>query len=778
MSVLGFDIGNLNCYIGVARQGGIEVITNDYSLHATPACVAFGPKDRSMGVAARQAVNTNLKNTIIYFKQLVGRKFSDPIAQKFIPFVPCKVVQLPNDDIGLQVTYMGEQQVFTPEQVFAALLTKLRTIVESQLPDIKKVSDCVVSVPAYFTDVQRRAVQAAIQYSGLNALRVLNETTAIALAYGIYKQDLPEETAKPRHVVFLDIGHASTQASLVAFNKGKLTMLNTTYDLEAGGIWFDALIREHFRQEFQAKYKIDAATNPRAWLRLLDECEKTKKQMSANQTPIPINIECFMDDKDVSGKMQRAEFEELAAPVFARIKQTLVNLFSGVEVKPEDVDEIEIVGGSSRIPMIRKIVHDVFQKEPKTTMNQDEAVARGAAMQCAILSPTFRVREFSVKDSQPYRIRISWSGGAAEGGESDAFAERDEFPFSKMVTLFRHDTFKIDAHYAFPNTVPHTQVQLGSWQVSNVKPTAEGEARKVKVKVRVNPNGIFSVCSATMYETQIVEEAPAEPMEVDNQANPEGAEAEPAKPKTKTISIELPITETVPVHYDVQKYAGIELQMQKIDAKERQKADAKNALEEYVYEMREKVSEQYQDFITPASAESFRSTLTATEDWLYEDGEDAELGVYEQRLSELKGVGTPVVERFREFEARNPAFDKFDQSINRVRKAYEDYVAGGETYAHLDSKDMEKVINAIEDKKKWLDDARHKQECRSKTEPPVVYVEEINQQRNAFENIVTPILNKKKPAPPPQPKKEEAGAQKAPESGDQAHSQPADMDVD
>ncbi|CAI5445054.1 unnamed protein product [Caenorhabditis angaria] len=416
MSVLGFDIGNLNCYIGVARQGGIEVITNDYSLHATPACVSFGSRDRSMGVAARQAVNTNLKNTIINFKHLIGRKFSDPIAQKFIPFVPCKVVQLANDEIGLQVNYLDNQTTFTPEQVFAALLTKLRTTVESQLSDVKKVSDCVVGVPAYFTDVQRRAVQAAIQYSGLNALRIVNETTAIALAYGIYKQDLPEEGTKAKHVVFLDIGHASTQASLVAFNKGKLTMLKTSYDLESGGLWFDALIREHFKNEFKTKYGIDASTSPRPWLRLLDECEKVKKQMSANQTPIPINIECFMEDKDVSGKMQRQEFEDLAAPIFARIRQTLVSLFEGIDVKPEDVDEIEIVGGSSRIPMIRKIVNDLFAKDPKTTMNQDEAVARGAAMQCAILSPTFRVREFSIKDSQPYRIKITWSGGAAEGG--------------------------------------------------------------------------------------------------------------------------------------------------------------------------------------------------------------------------------------------------------------------------------------------------------------------------------------------------------------------------
>ncbi|CAD6190329.1 unnamed protein product [Caenorhabditis auriculariae] len=780
MSVLGFDIGNLNCYISVARQGGIEVITNDYSLHATPACVAFTSKDRSMGDAARQAVNTNFKNTIIYFKQLLGRKYSDPVTQKFIPFIPCEVVALPNDDIGLKVSYLENTEVFSPEQVFSALLTKLRKIVEAQLPDVKKVSDCVVAVPSYFTDVQRRAVQASIQFANLNALRIINETTAVALTYGIYKQDLPEENAKAKHVVFLDIGHSSTQASLVAFNKGKLTMLRTAHTMDAGGLWFDNMIREHFRLEFRNKYGIDAKSSPRAWLRLLDESEKVKKQMSANQTPIPLNIECFMDDKDVSAKMQRAEFEDIATPLFAVIRRVLEELFIEGPIKPEEVDEVEIVGGSSRIPMIRKIIHDLFAKEAKTTMNQDEAVARGAAMQCAILSPTYRVREFSIKDSQPFRIGITWNGGAAEGGESVAFTESDEFPFSKMVTLFRSDAFQIDARYISPNTVPHTQSHLGTWHVSGVKPTAEGEARKVKVKVRVNPNGVFSVCSATMYETQVV---PEEPMEVDAAAPPaaEGAEpaadpaAEPAKPKTKTISIDLPIREVVPVNYDVQKYAGIELQMQQVDEKQKRKADARNSVEAYVYEMRDKISDQFADFVSPQAAEEFRQELTVTEDWLYDEGEDVEQQVYEKRLEALKRHGDPIVERYREAQHRQPAFDDFDQVIARGRKAYEDYVAGGELYAHLDSKDMEKVINAIEDKKKWLDDARHRQERLAKTEAPVIFVEEINQQRSAFENIINPILNKKKPAPPKQEAPKKEAPQQQQQAGDASQSE---MDVD
>uniref|UniRef100_A0A914XFT4 Heat shock 70 kDa protein 4 n=1 Tax=Plectus sambesii TaxID=2011161 RepID=A0A914XFT4_9BILA len=305
MSVVGFDLGNLNCYIAVARQGGIEVITNDYSLHATPSCVSFGPKTRVMGDAAKQQANTNLNNTVINFKHLIGRRFTDQRTQQIRQWIPCEMIQLPDDHIGLKVNYLGEQRVFTPEQIVAALLVKLKQITENNLREVSKVTDCVVSVPYYFTDAQRRALLAATQMADLNCLRILNESTAVALAYGIYKQDLPAEGEKARNVLFLDVGHAASQAYIVAYNKGKLSMLGAAYDLDAAGRGFDGVLRDHFRHDFKERYNIDAATKPRAWQRLLEECEKLKKQMSANSTPIPINIECFMDDKDVSGKLQR-----------------------------------------------------------------------------------------------------------------------------------------------------------------------------------------------------------------------------------------------------------------------------------------------------------------------------------------------------------------------------------------------------------------------------------------------------------------------------------------
>ncbi|VDM41333.1 unnamed protein product [Toxocara canis] len=726
MSVVGFDLGNLNCYIAVARQGGIEVLTNDYSLHATPSCVSFGPKNRTMGVAARQQVNTNIKNTIINFKQLVGRKFSDPISQKFIPYIPCEVVQLPDDNIGLKVDYLGEKRTFTPEQIVAILLVKLRDITETGLHELKRVTDCVVSVPFYFTDTQRRCLLAAVEISGLNCLRIVNETTAVALAYGIYKQDLPAENEPPRHVAFVDIGHSASQAVIVAYNKGKLAIIGATFDLEVGGLAFDSVLRDHFRKVFMETYKMDAASNPRAWLRLLDECEKLKKQMSANSTAIPINIECFMNDKDVTAKMQRADFEALAQPLFNRIRVLLNNLLHECGMQANQVDEVEIVGGSSRIPAVKKVIAEVFGKDPRTTMNQDEAVARGAAMQSAILSPSFRVREFAVKDSQPYRIKLAWgSMGQSEGGENDVFVERDEFPFSKMLTLYRQEPFQLTACYAFPNLIPHLSREIGQWMVKEVRPGADMGARKVKVKK--TPESMEVDSSARGDQKNENKEGDAKEKEGKDDQVVNGPTEN--KPKTKTIAIDLPIEEHTPSIANVPALVQLELSMQATDRHEKEKVDAKNAVEEYVYYMRDKLADSFAEFITPKDADSFQSMLSATEDWLYDEGEDTEKNVYEAKLAELRKIGDPIQERHREHENRRGAFDDFDRAIIRARKAYEEYSKGSEKYAHIESKDMEKVISAVEEKKRWLDEQRGRQERHPKTDAPVIFVYQITQEQ-------------------------------------------------
>ncbi|VDK85292.1 unnamed protein product [Litomosoides sigmodontis] len=806
MSVVGFDFGNINSFIAVARQGGIETIANDYSLRATPSCIAFTTRGRSMGVAARQQLNTNIKNTIINFKHLLGRKFSDEITQKYRKFIPCEMVQLPNDDIGLKVQYFDEERVFTPEQVVATFLVKLKDITENSSHGMRNVTDCVVSVPFYFADTQRRALLTAARVAGLNCLQILNETTAVALAYGIYKQDLPAESEPPRIVAFIDIGHSAAQAALVAYNKGKLTVLGATFDLEVGGLAFDDILRDYFSKLFYDTYKMDVASNKRAWFRLLDECEKIKKQMSTNSTAIPLNIECFMNDMDVSGKMKRSQFEELAEPLLDRIRVLLTNLLEQCGKKAEEVESVELVGGTSRIPAIKKITSEVFGKEPKTTMNQDEAVARGAAMKCAILSPAFKVRDFSVKDSQPYRVKVSWAAiGQSEGGENDVFVEHDEFPYSKMLTLYRQEPFQVDASYSYPNQVPHPMRNIGSWIIKNLTPGQNNEPRKVKVKVRINPNGIFSVCSANTFDTVAaspldsqIQKAP-EAMETDdtkgNKENKENADATtsdvvpPAEEdqksqnnvgqKTKTIAVDLPVEEHVPyTNANEAELIQFEKEMQRKDKVEKEKVDAKNAVEEYVYYIRDKLSDVFAEFISSDDAKKLRELLTETENWLYDEGEDVEKKIYDAKMSELKKLGDPVQERYREYENRKNAFDEFDRAIIKARKAYDEYTKGSERYAHLGSSDMEKVISAIEEKKKWVDDQRSRQEMRKKTEPPIVFVCQIQDEQQKFENIITPILNKPKPPPPKaEPTKEQEKTTEGQEGQDPASDQTPKQDA-
>ena len=266
-----------------------------------------------------------------------------------------------------------------------------------------------------------------------------------------------------------------------------------------------------------ARYKLNVPGNKKAVLKLMTEAEKLKKLMASNQNKIPLNIECFMDDKDVKGGMDRACFEELIAGDLAQIEATLNECLETSKLKLEDIYSVEIVGGSSRIPSIKALIEKVFQKAPSTTLNADEAVSRGCALMCAILSPTFKVREFSVTDIQPYPIKLVWDNqGAVDEkgpGEMEVFPAFHAVPFSKMLTFFKSDTFKVAGEYSGP--VPFPDSHIGNFEVGEVRPTAEGGNQKVKVKVRINPNGIFGVASASLVEKHEVEEEVPVEMEVD-----------------------------------------------------------------------------------------------------------------------------------------------------------------------------------------------------------------------------------------------------------------------
>ncbi|CAO2642960.1 Heat shock 70 kDa protein 4, partial [Lemmus lemmus] len=769
MSVVGIDLGFQSCYVAVARAGGIETIANEYSDRCTPACVSFGPKNRSVGAAAKSQVISNAKNTVQGFKRFHGRAFSDPFVEAEKSNLAYDVVQLPTGLTGIKVTYMEEERNFTTEQVTAMLLSKLKETAESVLK--KPVVDCVVSVPCFYTDAERRSVMDATQIAGLNCLRLMNETTAVALAYGIYKQDLPALEEKPRNVVFVDMGHSAYQVSVCAFNRGKLKVLATAFDTTLGGRKFDEVLVNHFCEEFGKKYKLDIKSKVRALLRLSQECEKLKKLMSANASDLPLSIECFMNDIDVSGTMNRAKFLEMCDDLLARVEPPLRSVLEQSKLRKEDIYAVEIVGGATRIPAVKEKISKFFGKELSTTLNADEAVTRGCALQCAILSPAFKVREFSITDVVAYPISLRWNSPAEEGSsDCEVFPKNHAAPFSKVLTFYRKEPFTLEAYYSSPQDLPYPDPAIAQFSVQKVTPQSDGSSSKVKVKVRVNVHGIFSVSSASLVEVHKSEEN-EEPMETDQNAKEEevtwSSQAgskdkkmdqppQAKKAKVKTSTVDLPIESQLLWQLDrdmLGLYTENEGKMIMQDKLEKERNDAKNAVEEYVYEMRDKLSGEYEKFVSEDDRNSFTLKLEDTENWLYEDGEDQPKQVYVDKLAELKNLGQPIKTRFQESEERPKLFEELGKQIQQYMKVISSFKNKEDQYEHLDAADMTKVEKSTNEAMEWMNSKLNLQNKQSLTVDPVVKTKEIEAKIKELTSICNPIISK--PKPKVEPPKEE-----------------------
>ncbi|GMP34824.1 hypothetical protein CsSME_00007534 [Camellia sinensis var. sinensis] len=451
MSVVGFDFGNESCVVAVARQRGIDVVLNDESKRETPAIVCFGERQRFLGTAGAASSMMNPKNTISQIKRLIGRQFSDPELQQDLEAMPFAVTEGPDGYPLIHAQYLGDTRSFTPTQLLAMVFSNMKTIAEKNLN--AAVVDCCIGIPVYFTDLQRRAVLDAATIAGLHPLRLLHETTATALAFGIYKTDLPENDQL--NVAFVDVGHASLQVCIAGFKKGQLKILAHSFDRSLGGRDFDEVLFQYFAAKFKEEYKIDVYQNARACLRLRAACEKLKKVLSANPEA-PLNIECLMDEKDVRGFIKREEFEKISIPILERVRKPLEKALSDAGLTVENIHAVEVVGSGSRVPAIIKILTEFFGKEPRRTMNASECVAKGCALECAILSPTFKVREFQVNESFPFPIDLSWKGAApdTQNGVADnqqsplVFPKGNPIPSIKALTLYRSETFTIDVQYA------------------------------------------------------------------------------------------------------------------------------------------------------------------------------------------------------------------------------------------------------------------------------------------------------------------------------------------
>ena len=468
--------------------------------------VGFGPKSRYLGEPAKTQEISNLKNTVGSLKRLAGRALNDPDVQIEKDYVSAPLIDI-NGQVGAEVTYLGKKEQFTATQLVSMFLSKVKATASAELK--LPVSDVVISVPPWFTDVQRRSLIDASEISGLKLLRLINDTTATALGYGITKLDLPTAEEKPRRVCFVDIGHSNYTCSIVEFKKGELAVKSTAYDRHFGGRNFDKALVDHFAKEFKEKYKIDIYTNPKAVVRVTTAAEKMKKILSAN-AQAPISIESLMNDVDVQGMMKREELEVLLQPLLDRATIPLEQALAEAKLKVEDIDAVEMVGGCTRVPSLKERISTFFGKSLSFTLNQDEAVARGCAFSCAILSPVFRVRDFSVHDIVNYPIEFNWEQSPDIPDEDTSltvFNKGNVMPSTKILTFYRKQPFDLEAKYAKPDMLPgKMNPWIGRFSVKGVKADSKDDFMICKLKARLNLHGVLNVESGYYVEEVEVEE--------------------------------------------------------------------------------------------------------------------------------------------------------------------------------------------------------------------------------------------------------------------------------
>lgn len=482
--IIGIDLGTTYSCVGVFKNGRVEIIPNELGSRITPSVVAFTDEEKLIGESAKNQASTNPTRTIYDVKRLIGRSYNDEDLQNDMKFLPYKITSRGGKPM-IEATVNGKTQSYVPEQISAMVLTKMKSIAENYLG--MEITTAVITVPAYFNDAQRQATKDAGQISGLNVARIINEPTAAAIAYGLDRNN------KDNNILVYDLGGGTFDVSILTIDQGHFEVIATSGDTHLGGADFDQRVMDFMMKSFRRKTGKDASKDKRAQQKLKREVEKAKRALSATHETT-IDIENFFDGVDLNEKLTRSKFESLNKDLFQKTLRPVQIAMEDAGLKKSQIDEIVLVGGSTRIPKIQELITDYFEgKQPSKNINPDEAVAYGAAVQGAVICGDSSVNESNliIIDMTPLTLGIETVGGVM----SKVVPRGTTIPTKKseVFTTESDNQTELDV-IIFEGERPLTKDnhRLGKFTLKGIKKAPRGEPAIV-VTFNIDENSIITV---------------------------------------------------------------------------------------------------------------------------------------------------------------------------------------------------------------------------------------------------------------------------------------------